>query len=719
MYCLGILLAAAPAVLGAGAQEPAELGTRLEPLWDTWLIDDMDGAALELHPPVLREVVLTLDAPWEGNTSTYFTVMPDGGKFRMYYRGSNYNLETREHKGQRICYAESEDGIHWTKPELGLFEWEGSKANNIIWTGDGEHNFTPFKDGNPDCPPEARYKAVGSVHDDGRHGLVAFQSADAIHWELMRQEPIITEGAFDSQNLVFWDAERGEYREYHRGFRDGVRAIMTATTRDFLDWPDPEWLVYPEGTPKEHLYTNAITPYPRAPHLFVGFPKRFLPGRDLGVHPNPGVSDGVFMTSRDGLRFHRWREALLPPGPDPTRWVNRNNMIAWGIARTASGDPNLPDELSIYSTEGYYVGPCELRRHTVRIDGFASVSASATGGEFTTRPLTFSDGEDPQPVAQGPQPVERVAEGAPRGSGALRFERAHALDLPDTVSLGEQATLAVWVKNMPAGHRRLFSAYDGGAVETTQGELYFDCDAGGEVGKSGAAIRFCYNTVMAEAPADAVNPWAKDSAPHHLAATYDEGRIRIYFDGAEVGRGGAEGGGPMAFRHGGLRFGEDFPPASLTNEPFLGIADDILVLRRALAPEEVRRLAAENAEAVLAEDDRGLLYTMEDGGAGSVANQMPGAGPDTALALLPEAAEVKLLLNYATSAAGTIRCELQDAAGAPIPGFTLEDCDPIYGDHIERVATWNGRAELKDLAGAPVRLRVTLADAELYAIRFR
>ena len=45
------------------------------------------------------------------------------------------------------CYAESKDGIHWTKPDLGLFEFDGSKKNNIVWDGPGAHNFTPFKDG--------------------------------------------------------------------------------------------------------------------------------------------------------------------------------------------------------------------------------------------------------------------------------------------------------------------------------------------------------------------------------------------------------------------------------------------------------------------------------------------------------------------------------------------------------------------------------------------
>jgi hypothetical protein len=65
-------------------------------------------------------------------------------------------------------------------------------------------------------------------------------------------------------------------------------------------------------------------------------------------------------------------------------------MIALGILRTRADIPGLPDEISLYSSEGYYVADCRMRRHTVRLDGFVSVNAPAAGGGFTTRPLAFS-----------------------------------------------------------------------------------------------------------------------------------------------------------------------------------------------------------------------------------------------------------------------------------------------------------------------------------------
>src|SRR5205814_509945 len=83
-------------------------------------------------------------------------------------------------------------------------------------------NFTPFKDAYPKAAADARYKALAS----GKGGLLALKSADGLRWTLMRDAPVITRGAFDSQNLAFWDTEAGKYREYHRGFRGGVRDIM-------------------------------------------------------------------------------------------------------------------------------------------------------------------------------------------------------------------------------------------------------------------------------------------------------------------------------------------------------------------------------------------------------------------------------------------------------------------------------------------------------------
>jgi hypothetical protein len=381
-------------LVSAASAATLDLGTRLEPLVDDYLIESASGnVALALHAPTPREVALVHDQPWEGNVCCYDTVFQDGDRYRMYYRGAHFDLKTRKKAHPEVvCYAESRDGVHWTKPDLGLVEFRGSKQNNIIWSGPGTHNFAPFKDANPACKPAERYKALATRDDKAGTGLLPFVSADGIHWSPMQAKPVITKGAFDSQNIAFWDSTRNRYVEFHRGSHEGVRDIMTSTSTDFLHWSDPVWLDYP-GAAKEHLYTNAITPYFRAPHIFFGFPKRFMEGR-IAVklfESSDGVSDGLFMTSRDGVTFHRWGEAFIRPGLQPERWVNRNNMTAWGIVATKSDLPGVPDEISLYSTEHYYQGDaCRLRRFTVRPDGFVSLRADSRGGEMLTRPLRFS-----------------------------------------------------------------------------------------------------------------------------------------------------------------------------------------------------------------------------------------------------------------------------------------------------------------------------------------
>src|SRR6185295_2484747 len=127
-----------------------------------------------------------------------------------------------------------------------------SKENNIVWYAPGgTHNFAPFKDTNPSCKSEAKYKALagGTAVVDGKKKacLHAYHSADGLRWAKTLEEPVITDGAFDSQNIAFFDDLRGEYRAYWRYFSSSVadeqgrktervRAIRTATSKDFLHW---------------------------------------------------------------------------------------------------------------------------------------------------------------------------------------------------------------------------------------------------------------------------------------------------------------------------------------------------------------------------------------------------------------------------------------------------------------------------------------------------
>ena len=218
---LHFLLSFALLAEACAAGAPMKIGSQRELFVDEHLVASMEGVKLVMHTPEPQEVALVCDEPWEGNTSAYYTLFKDGDIYRVYYRGSHYDEATK--KGTHpltTCYAESRDGVRWVKPKLGIVEFNGSKENNIIRIGDGCSNFTPFKDTNPKCPPEARYKALSSAGDEverkKKPALQAHQSADGLHWSLIREEPVITAGSFDSQNTSFYDAERGEYRAYWR-----------------------------------------------------------------------------------------------------------------------------------------------------------------------------------------------------------------------------------------------------------------------------------------------------------------------------------------------------------------------------------------------------------------------------------------------------------------------------------------------------------------------
>lgn len=419
----------------ADGEQATDIGSRRELFLDDVLIERLDGAAeRRLHHPVPRELSLVHDAPWEGTGSGYHSVFRDGDKYRMYYKA--WHLDAQQGKlntGRHplfCCYAESDDGITWRKPELGLVEFEGSKDNNIVvasgkMTGPGGGTISVdaghpaiFKDENPDAADDSRYKAI--FRSSSPNGLLPFKSADGLHWMPMSDEPILHGlGAFDSQNLAFWDPNIGKYRAYWRIFTAGKttdsqwqpaghRAIRTATSDDLLNWSQWTDLTY-EDSPSEQLYTNQIKPYLRAPHLLVGFPTRYVDrGWSASMEALPerehrklrssstdrygtAVTEGLLMSSRDGQHFQRWNEAFLPPGPErPGSWNYGHQYIGWHVVETSSALQGAADELSLYAGESYWTGEgSALRRYTLRLDGFVSAHAPMQGGGLVTRPVKF------------------------------------------------------------------------------------------------------------------------------------------------------------------------------------------------------------------------------------------------------------------------------------------------------------------------------------------
>ncbi|EON77856.1 hypothetical protein ADIS_1775 [Lunatimonas lonarensis] len=379
------------------AQAPLTIGSDRELFVDRKLIESLDGAQVILHEPVDQGKVLAFDEPWEGAFSAYVTILKDGDLYRAYYRG----VPTAGKDGndsEVTCYAESLDGVRWEKPNLGIHEMAGSRANNVILANAAPvtHNFSPFIDTNPDAPRQQRYKALGGTSSSG---LVAFVSEDGIHWQRLQGDPVFTEGVFDSQNVAFWSESERQYVCYFRtwtgGGYSGYRSVSRTTSPDFIHWSEPEAMVFGD-TPYEHLYTQQTSPYFRAPHIYLAIGARFMPNRKvigdeeaklLGVDPKyyNDCSDVVLMSSRGSNAYERqFMESFIRPGIGLQNWVSRSNYPALNVVQTGA------EEMSLYVNQDYAQPSAHLRRYSMRLDGFASLSAGYAGGEMLTKPFVFS-----------------------------------------------------------------------------------------------------------------------------------------------------------------------------------------------------------------------------------------------------------------------------------------------------------------------------------------
>ncbi|UCD29562.1 MAG: LamG domain-containing protein, partial [Planctomycetota bacterium] len=189
--------------------------------------------------------------------------------------------------------------------------------------------------------------------------------------------------------------------------------------------------------------------------------------------------------------------------------------------------------------------------------------------------------DEPENAAFGEQSVE---------INFKTFRPINKLELGGTAELGTGFTLAAMVKSKDNKHARLFSNYDCcGPVNTS--ELVFDCDP---QGKFVAGLRlFCKGISVESEPLNFA-----DGKYHHVAVTYDDGLVRFYLDGREVGGTRLPGGTPVLLK-GNLLVGEDAELGS--KEQFTGHMDDILVLGRALSADEIKVLREKGAEAFFKE----------------------------------------------------------------------------------------------------------------------
>ncbi|MBE9518060.1 MAG: hypothetical protein IMY68_05790 [Bacteroidetes bacterium] len=360
-------------------------------------MEKQENVRLVLHEPKDEGLVFRFDKPWEGPFCGYSTIIKDATQYRLYYRGLPKAGKDGS-EAETTCYAESEDGINWTRPDLGVYEVSGTYDNNVMLANDApfSHNFSPFLDMKPDIPGIEKFKAVAGTQ---KTGLTGYKSADGIHWQKIQEEPIFTLGVFDSQNVVFWSQNENCYVCYFRSWTgegySGFRTVSRSTSKDFIHWTDPVEMDFGDK-PKEHLYTNQTHPYFRAPHIYIATAARFMPNRQvlteeqanqLNVNPKyfKDCSDAVLMTSRGGNRYDRtFMEGFIRPGIGLKNWVSRSNYPVLNVVQTG------PAEMSLYVNQDYAQPTAHLHRYSLRIDGFTSLHAPYEGGEMITRPFRFT-----------------------------------------------------------------------------------------------------------------------------------------------------------------------------------------------------------------------------------------------------------------------------------------------------------------------------------------
>ena len=401
--------------------------------WDDKIIEISENIQVRAHKPEKKNIALTCDNEWEGVHNGYASVIRMGDTYRLYYRADpfRHRLDKAPTPGKAvICVAESRDGgITFRKPNVGKYEYNGTKNNNIVFSrAKAIDNFSVFYDTNPNCPKEEKFKALCELNlgSEGGTHLIYYASEDG--YDFREQYALDVQGTFDTYNVVLWDENTEQYFLYYRAFHtpegedrlswkgarpNWIRHVRVATSKDFKNWTKHGRISFEEGQEIYQLYTNQITKYFRTDDTFIGFPVRyndraeekrnfhFMPLGDR--HENitevfgregTAVTDCVIMTSNDGLCFNRRDEAFMTPGVEARdNWWYGNCYTVYGLAETEAEEDGAPNEISFYMGENYRIKNVNFRRYTIRLDGFFSWFAPYRGGEAVTKPVTVDGNE--------------------------------------------------------------------------------------------------------------------------------------------------------------------------------------------------------------------------------------------------------------------------------------------------------------------------------------
>ena len=387
-----------------------EVGSEKQLFADDYLIEACDGFIRQVNQPRKHSAnpLLTPTEPWEGNSVVlYGSVIYDeqDACFKMWYQ--TFNNMWDPPWSTLVCYAISPDGINWEKPSLGVWDYKGSKKNNItMMMPQGTRLETPsvIKD-EKDPDPARRYKMTFyDRHTDGLPmGTFAAYSPDGIHWSL-REKPIILAG---DRNCTIWDSHTEQFM--HTGRRPGSRwrDVGIAMSKDFENWEGSGWpeaplqliimadpRIDPPGT---QLYGMVPFWYES---VYLGFLEMlYIPKRKL---------DAQLVCSRTlcGRRLVNWVEYGRPEESDWQRvgggdvFLPRGELgeFDWAWAFPANSPPIIRgNEIWIYyhgrDTLHYSKAPYgsegRIGLATLRLDGFVSMDAGRQLSWLTLKSIVF------------------------------------------------------------------------------------------------------------------------------------------------------------------------------------------------------------------------------------------------------------------------------------------------------------------------------------------
>ncbi len=417
-----------------------DIGSHKELFIDEAPIASMKNVRLTMNAPYQdHEPVFLPEAPWEYRIHPYATVMREGDVFRLWYLAYEWDppagvelpvAGTAEdgrlfwkHTRGRLCYAESTDGVHWERPNLGLVEYRGSGDNNIL--GPATHDpvqqagwnaGTVFKD--PTAPPQSRYKLWSEIRvgEEGKSGLTGFSSPDGLRWTANENYPL--PGPCDCLNVVFWDERIQQYVGYSRLWTadsrgDRFRAVRRLVSLDFEQWEDMGHvlgadevdLALPVKRNRQSrqimdFHGNCVFKYPGTSDAYLALPEVWwhwsanpFPAEGRVQEQMGGFPDSVdvqLATSRDGLEWQRagGRNPFLRLGPPDAG----DSRMIYAFTQPVQ----VGDELWIYYggfrygiSEGVALKRGAYFRARLRLDGFISADAPYEGGELVTVPLRF------------------------------------------------------------------------------------------------------------------------------------------------------------------------------------------------------------------------------------------------------------------------------------------------------------------------------------------